>query len=640
MFAAPVTSSPEKSEARRGAAPPDKERKLYPRYNAFALFPATKVVPSGTPRKKDLRGTARPGLVIQTKLRISQPGDQYEREADWMAEHVMRMPAGKNEASSRSSRPPERTLLRKCSHCEEEEKKVQRKKVDGSPGGGLSAVHEVLNTPGEPLSGTLRSFMEPRFGFDFSGVRVHYDAHAAESAKAVRALAYTAGQHVVFGAGQYSAESMESRKLLAHELSHVIQQGGAKQYPGRASRHGGFRYSRAERGQHLHRSPITGGNILYVGMNNYMPEVQQLRSTYAGTSVKVTTVTVTEHEEKTQVGGVTYDLTQDSGINAFVDSLKLAKSDDADALKKLISAQSTQNRDDLVHVISVYAATEADGVDRMSRVVLSGHSYGDKIYNEEVKGAIYFDALIKLAQIFPKAAGQTKHLLVLACLAGDKDQITNIYQKAYPNMHTFWGWTRATCPTGAGAAAALAKWTTLTDKDPTTMPLPPDTQATWAMGVYQTNDPVDAKAIMSGLRTNEAKFNEYFNGNKVDRDAHSGDLFEYYQQARIASLHVSEITGADHDYAQLHADQSYRLRFWPGMVSNFWKRYGTAVQAGYGTTKAPDYSKMSRKDALAAIVNFASVATATGKDRTEAERLLGALRDLNANVLEGEWIKP
>ena len=86
-------------------------------------------------------------------------------------------------------------------------------------------VHEVLRSPGQPLDPTTRSFMEPRFGHDFGGVRVHKDAKAAESARAVNALAYVAGQNAVFGAGQYAPGSGTGQRLLAHELAHVVQQG-------------------------------------------------------------------------------------------------------------------------------------------------------------------------------------------------------------------------------------------------------------------------------------------------------------------------------------------------------------------------------------------------------------------------------
>lgn len=85
-------------------------------------------------------------------------------------------------------------------------------------------VHEVLRSPGRPLDAATRAFMEPRFGHDFSQVRVHANAKAAESARAVNALAYTAGREVVFGKGQYAPHTRDGQRLIAHELTHVVQQ--------------------------------------------------------------------------------------------------------------------------------------------------------------------------------------------------------------------------------------------------------------------------------------------------------------------------------------------------------------------------------------------------------------------------------
>ncbi len=85
-------------------------------------------------------------------------------------------------------------------------------------------VHEVLSSPGQPLDAGTRAFFEPRFGLDFSRVRVHTDGQAAESARAVNALAFTVGQSVVFGANQYAPNSERGRRLMAHELTHVAQQ--------------------------------------------------------------------------------------------------------------------------------------------------------------------------------------------------------------------------------------------------------------------------------------------------------------------------------------------------------------------------------------------------------------------------------
>jgi hypothetical protein len=103
------------------------------------------------------------------------------------------------------------------------------------PGEGVPPlVHDVLASPGQPVDGGTRAFMEDRFGHDFSQVRVHTDARAASSARAVGALAYTVGRHIVFGAGHYAPGTGEGRRILGHELAHVVQQRGLDALPARA----------------------------------------------------------------------------------------------------------------------------------------------------------------------------------------------------------------------------------------------------------------------------------------------------------------------------------------------------------------------------------------------------------------------
>ena len=117
-----------------------------------------------------------------------------------------------------------------CPECRqkrlEREGMLQRSAVSAAPVNDVPPiVHEVLSSPGQSLDTGTRAFMEPRFGHDFSQVRVHTDARAAESARAVNALAYTVGRNVVFGEGEYEPGMSEGRRLLAHELTHVVQQG-------------------------------------------------------------------------------------------------------------------------------------------------------------------------------------------------------------------------------------------------------------------------------------------------------------------------------------------------------------------------------------------------------------------------------
>lgn len=114
------------------------------------------------------------------------------------------------------------TLTGACNECEQ--KKLQRRAVAPSPHGIPDSVGDVLGTAGTPLDPVARREMESHFGHDFGNVRIHTDAHAAESARNVGALAYTVGSHVVFGAGQYAPTTHAGRHLLAHELTHTVQQ--------------------------------------------------------------------------------------------------------------------------------------------------------------------------------------------------------------------------------------------------------------------------------------------------------------------------------------------------------------------------------------------------------------------------------
>lgn len=166
--------------------------------------------------------------VIQAKLSVNQPGDRYEQEADAMAERVM----GMEDTSSTQPffKPSHLPVQRKCQHCEDEEKGIQRKEdTCNTPklSPGNESYINSLNDKGSPLSAAEKNFFEPRMGYDLSGVRLHTGGEAAASAKDVNALAYTHSNHIVFGAGQYRPDTDNGKRLMAHELTHTIQQGGA-----------------------------------------------------------------------------------------------------------------------------------------------------------------------------------------------------------------------------------------------------------------------------------------------------------------------------------------------------------------------------------------------------------------------------
>lgn len=135
-----------------------------------------------------------------------------------------------------------RSLQRKCAcggtagldgECAECRKNRLQSKTTNQiePSTAPPIVHEVLRSSGQPLDSATRAFMEPRFGHDFGQVRVHTDARAANSARAVNALAYTVGRNVVFRAEQYAPGTSKGRQLLAHELAHVVQQSASVPSP-------------------------------------------------------------------------------------------------------------------------------------------------------------------------------------------------------------------------------------------------------------------------------------------------------------------------------------------------------------------------------------------------------------------------
>ncbi len=151
---------------------------------------------------------------VQAKLIVSKPGDKYEQEADRIAEQIMRM--SDPQALKKIKSSPKASISLKNSQLNNDR--------HSSTDHVSSIVNDALRSPGRPLDTSTRAYFEPRFGYDFSNVRVHTDSKAVESARAMNATAYTFGRDVVFDAGLYAPWEETGRRLVAHELAHVIQQ--------------------------------------------------------------------------------------------------------------------------------------------------------------------------------------------------------------------------------------------------------------------------------------------------------------------------------------------------------------------------------------------------------------------------------
>ena len=167
--------------------------------------------------------------AIQTKLVINRPGDNYEQEADRVSEQIMRMPQPRlqRKCACGGAQGP----TGPCEECGKKRLSLQRMRLDAAHpvDGGFAPpiVQDVLRSPAVSLDPQTRAFMEPHFGHDFSRVRIHADAGASQAADVVQAHAFTVGGDIVFGSGKFAPSTPAGRKLLAHELAHVVQQSGA-----------------------------------------------------------------------------------------------------------------------------------------------------------------------------------------------------------------------------------------------------------------------------------------------------------------------------------------------------------------------------------------------------------------------------
>jgi len=163
---------------------------------------------------------------IQCKLSFGAVDDPLEDEADAMADKVMRM-------------PEQNFIQRKCAHCEEEEKMqrkplgafIQKKSVTNNTVASDTISNQIQWTKnsGNTMSGTTKSFMESRFRTSFSNVNIHTGSHAAQMSNELNAKAFTVDNNIYFNEGEYAPETFAGKHLLAHELTHIIQQDEATQ---------------------------------------------------------------------------------------------------------------------------------------------------------------------------------------------------------------------------------------------------------------------------------------------------------------------------------------------------------------------------------------------------------------------------
>jgi len=171
--------------------------------------------------------------TIQPKLTIGQPNDKYEQEADAMADTVMQMPLGEfTGVVSGGGNPQNPQIQTKCAACEQEEMlqtKSLMMKQAGGEGVATQSLASKLNSSkggGSPLPFDTNNYMSEAFGNNFSHVKIHTDSNAIQMNQGLNAKAFTHGSDIYFNKGEYAPNSSDGKRLLAHELTHVVQQRG------------------------------------------------------------------------------------------------------------------------------------------------------------------------------------------------------------------------------------------------------------------------------------------------------------------------------------------------------------------------------------------------------------------------------
>jgi hypothetical protein len=197
----------------------------------------SETIPDERPSYDVQRATRQPLWTLQGKLKVSEPGDKYEKEAERVADAVMRMSDPESTVGTQEKALPNR-IQRMCprpQHSYWHGKPLNCQECEGKPndhadgeeasiGGSVEHAATVVSEPGRPLSDGVRSFFEHRMGQNFGNVRIHTGVKADLAAKCINARAFTLGGDVVFRIGEYRPDMQTGKQLLAHELTHVVQQ--------------------------------------------------------------------------------------------------------------------------------------------------------------------------------------------------------------------------------------------------------------------------------------------------------------------------------------------------------------------------------------------------------------------------------
>lgn len=389
-------------------------------------------------------------------------------------------------------------------------------------------------------------------------------------------------------------------------------------------------------------------DILLVGMNEgSRHEVSQLRSNARGSVTGIHDSRV--GDDKIRVGGQTYDLTTDQGVEGFVQTLELP-TEQTQKIADVIRGVGADGKDEVAQLAQVWAKGEK-GESIPSRMIISGHHVGSAVWGDD-NGEISWRDFKGLAEAMPNAAAQIEDVHIAACYSGGAHQRSK-YEDIFPNAKTIWAYSGSAPGSWSGATAHMKHWERATRGGGQDVKGTAETLTRWGTRKAENIDAVavgspeeiatrSISELQTALQEGEATFANYFTGDSNVVNSQRGELREYYNLIQ-AGLQHPNIPAEMRNNLESKRDQTIRLLFYNSHIRHrFDEHYKGDIQAGYQSLglEAPNFSTMTRQQAMHAIDAFrAQAGDGDGNPAAQiALQHLNGLWNLDSNTIPQNWI--
>jgi peptidoglycan hydrolase-like protein with peptidoglycan-binding domain len=425
--------------------------------------------------------------------------------------------------------------------------------------------------------------------------------------------------------GEVDAETLAA-------LDQALQFGAKKQAPGAAPKN----------------------DIVFLGMgDNAGYELDQLRK-YASTGVVGITDSRAGDDKLTfSVGGrmKTYDLATDAGVESYVKDIGLSGAK-AKEVAGIIKGAQADARDEAAQLCRAFAEAER-GERTIERLILSGHSVGGGVWGDS-NGYFDYESLQKITRAFPGAARQVEDFMVQGCYSGSERNM-DLYKAMFPNLKTAFAYVHSAPGSYSGSVDHEKKWEAATrghdpskvQRDMVKGTRKGENVATWnAVSGYQSDEaPRPVAELKRELDQAKPTYDRFFSGESAVTDTQAGPLRDYYNKIQRV-LGSPELPAAERPKYEAMRDTTIRLNFYDATIKGKFQQANAAkIAAGFaavGISPAPDFAKLSRKDALAQIAAFERKLDAMPTKPAAAVALrpllTDGLRDLKPSAIPQSWV--